>query len=96
MSDLNDALTDLTDVQEETVSGGGGGLFARSPMLLFQNTEIDTFGENQTTIQNPDGISASSISRTGYQMRQTTLAFFGGAEQFASLFKFLSLFQRFF
>lgn len=92
MSDLNQSLTDLSATQEEMVSGG----VELTPILLFQDTTIDTFGESQMTLENQDGLSATSASRTGYRFRQTTFAIFGGAEQSFSLFRLFDLFRRFF
>lgn len=93
MSELDQSLTELSTSQEESVSGG----FEMAPILFFQDTAIDTFAESQTSIENQDGLSASSSTKTGYSFRQTTFAIFGGGNcQMSSLFRIFDLFRRFF
>lgn len=87
MSELNESLTELTTEQEATISGG-----FQEDFLLFQETAIDTFADNQTSITSQEGLNAASRNRTGYRFRQTTVLFFG-QNSFARLF---DLFRRFF
>ncbi len=93
MSELDQSLTDLSATQEESVSGG----FEMAPIVFFQETAIDTFGESHMSLHNQDGLSAESSTRTGYSFRQTTFALFGGSNfEMGSLFKLFDLFRRFF
>ena len=70
------ALMELSEAEQESLAGGNS-LAAGFDAVFFQQTEINTFAEDQTNISNTDGnLSISSLSRTGYSFRQTTLAFF--------------------
>ncbi|GAP98888.1 hypothetical protein [Leptolyngbya sp. NIES-2104] len=86
---MSEPIDELSTEQEEMVTGG----FRRQPGFFFQDTAIETFGENQTNLETGAGNQFSSLSRTGYRFRQTTFAFFG---DFSSLSRLFSLFRRFF
>lgn len=71
-----EVLMELSETEQESLAGGNS-LAAGFDAVFFQQTEINTFAESQADISNNDGdLSASSLSRTGYSFRQTTLAFF--------------------
>ncbi|MDJ0702985.1 MAG: hypothetical protein QNJ46_06860 [Leptolyngbyaceae cyanobacterium MO_188.B28] len=76
LSNHVEALMELSETEQESLAGGNS-LTAGFDAVIFQQTEINTFAEDQTNISNADGnLSASSLTRTGYSFRQTTLAFF--------------------
>jgi hypothetical protein len=91
MSEVHESLTELTTEQEATIAGGFQGDF-----LLFQDTAIDTFADNQTSITSQAGLSATSRNRTGYRFRQTTLLFGGSEFGRNSFVRLFDLFRRFF
>lgn len=71
---LHPTLIDLSDSEQEGLSGGfrRGGF----DQLFFQHTEIDSVGEEQTQAGNGNsGLRISSLARSGYSFRQTTLSF---------------------
>jgi len=84
MSNLNHSknnkfLTELSEQEQEATAGGCA--FAGLDFFFFQQTDIETTAENQTSISGMNGFSGSSLGRTGYRFSQTTLAFgslFGG------------------
>lgn len=91
-------LTDLSDQEQENVTGG----FDFGNFFFFQQTDIESLAERQTSISGGSGVSGSSASRAGYRMSQTTLAFgsflgFGRGRrrnrQFSPLIGFFNLFQ---
>ena len=75
-SNHTEGLMELSEAEQESLAGGNS-LAAGFDAVFFQQTEINTFAEDQTDISTADGnLSASSLTRTGYSFRQTTLAFF--------------------
>ena len=97
-SNLTEVLMELSETEQQSLSGGND-LAAGFNAVFFQQTEINTFAESQTDIANGDGnLNASSLSRTGYSFRQTTLAFFsfgaGGGVQSNPFLMIASFFRN--
>jgi hypothetical protein len=93
-------LTELSESEQEAVTGGVS-LADDFASFFFQQTAIETFADDQTTLSaNGGNPKVSSSSKTGYKFFQTTLAFSipvfskrrsrGGANMsIGSLFNFL-------
>ena len=98
-SNHSEVLMELSEAEQESLAGGND-LATGFDAVLFQQTEINTFAEGQINISNNDGnLAASSLSRTGYSFRQTTLAFFsfglgGGGLQSNPMLMIASFFRN--
>lgn len=66
-------LVELSEQEQETVAGGCA--LAGFSYFFFQQTDIDTFAENEAEVSDSNGFRGSSLARTGYRFSQTTLAF---------------------
>lgn len=70
----SDLLIELSDQDQETLTGGCG--FGGFNYFFFQQTDIDTFANQDISVSGgQSGGSGSSSSNTGYRLSQTTLAF---------------------
>lgn len=79
-------LSDLSDQEQENVTGGFN--IGKLGFFFFQQTDIESLAERQTSISAGNGVSGASASRAGYRFSQTTLAFgsfmFGGMGRLGS------------
>ena len=67
-------LTELSESEQEAVTGGVS--LDDFAYFLFQQTAIESFADDKTTLSaNGGNPNVSSSSRTGYKSFQTTLAF---------------------
>lgn len=72
----SDLLVELSDQDQETLTGGHGFDLGQLSYFFFQQTDIDTFANQDISVSGGEGGgSGTSSSNTGYRLSQTTLAF---------------------
>lgn len=87
-NDNSQFLQELSEVDQETVTGGFGfGGFGGGDFFFFQQTNIESLAHNQNGFSSAGngsgGVSAYSNTNSAYRFSQTTLAFgsFGGSSR---------------
>lgn len=74
-------FTEVSETEQEQIAGGCG--FGGWHFLYFDQTNIETFADNDTEFSGTGGnggpIAVATSSRSAYRLSRTTLAFGGGS-----------------